>query len=163
MSQSPLGSAGRVWCRDYSSVFFSIKRLVWFEKHFWTCNNLWVLTQFQSLKEFTPLQKSRNGPVNFDKHLWAVYQKQLACAAVRIVLSQEELVSPPIEKLEEWELQELQSYLRDSRRGRLLWEHHEQLIQNRWKEKAQLAGCEIPAIKRGYVLWERRSTVNGTL
>ena len=95
----------------------------------------------------TLLQKPRNGPFNFDKHLWAAYQKQLVCAAVRIVLSQEELVSPPIEKLEEWGLQELQSYLRDSSRGQLLWEHHEQLIQSWWKEAAQLTGCEVPAIK----------------
>jgi hypothetical protein len=90
-----------------------------------------------SVTEGVPLlQKPRNGPANFDKHLWAAYQKQLACAAVRIVLSQEKLVSPPIEKLEEWGLQELQSYLRDSRRGQLLWEHHEQLIQSWWNETA---------------------------
>lgn len=170
MDQSPLGSPGMAWPggRDYSSIFSGIKRLIWFETQFWAChNNLWVLAQFQSLKELVLLQNPgcfllpnpRNNPVNSDRYRWKAFQKQLACASIRLVLSKEDLVSPPIETLEEWELRELRNYMQESRSGLMNWSTLARFIHTGvvdYKRMSNLTKWEIPEITQGYVLWERR-------
>jgi hypothetical protein len=103
--QSLFGEIGNAVrrCRDYTSVFSGIKRLVWTQREYFALfRSSWLIAQFPSRKEFILIIQSPQSLQGTDETHWETYQKQVAYLEVRTLLTLEDLFSSKISTAKDW-------------------------------------------------------------